>query len=74
MLIIVFLVFVSEIVITTSQISVIDKDPDDNRIIEAAIDGNADYIVSGDKDLLRLQKFRNIKIVPAAAFLRVISR
>ena len=66
------IISVSEIIITTSEIDVVRADPDDNRIIEAAIDGNADYIVSGDKDLLRLQKFRNIKIIPAAAFLRLI--
>lgn len=68
------IISISEIVITTSQIAVMNDDPDDNRIIEVAIDGKADYIVSGDKDLLRLQKFRNIKIIPAAAFLRLISR
>ena len=68
------IISISEIIITTSEIDVVRADPDDNRIIEAAIDGNADYIASGDKDLLRLQKFRNIKIIPAAALLRLISK
>ncbi len=68
------IISISEIIITTSEIDVVRADPDDNRIIEAAIDGNADYIASGDKDLLRLQKFRNIKIIPAAVLLRLISQ
>lgn len=68
------ILLISEIVITVSQIAAVKEDPDDDRIIEAAIDGKADYIVSGDKDLLRLQRFKNVKIIPAAAFLQLISR
>ena len=37
-------------------------DPDDNKFIECAIDANALYIISGDKDLLDIQKFNNIQI------------
>jgi len=65
---------IAEIIITKSKVDVVKEDQADNRVIEAAIDGNGDYIVSGDKDLLRLQKFRNIKIISAAAFLRLISQ
>jgi putative PIN family toxin of toxin-antitoxin system len=38
------------------------RDPDDNRILEAAIEGRADLIVSGDKDLLDMKAFRGIEI------------
>ncbi|MBI2144319.1 putative toxin-antitoxin system toxin component, PIN family [Candidatus Woesearchaeota archaeon] len=68
------IISIAEIVITTSEIDAVKEDPDDNKIIEAAIDGYAGYIVSGDKDLLRLQKFRNVRIIPAAVFLRLISQ
>ena len=68
------IISISEIIVATSIVNVVKEDPSDNKIIEAAIDGEADYIVSGDKDLLRLQKFRDIKIIPAAAFLRLISQ
>ena len=68
------IISISEIIVATSIVNVVKEDPSDNKIIEAAIDGEADYIVSGDKDLLRLLKFRNIKIIPAAAFLRLISQ
>ena len=68
------IISVSEIIVATSRVDVVKEDPSDNKIIEAAIDGEADYIVSGDKDLLRLQKFQNIKIVSSATLLRVISQ
>ena len=37
------------------------RDPDDNKFLECAVDAKAIYIVSGDKDLLTLEKY-NIKI------------
>jgi putative PIN family toxin of toxin-antitoxin system len=45
------------------------RDPKDNRFLEAAIEGNADIIVSGDKDLLDLADFETIPIVSIAEFL-----
>ena len=46
------------------------QDPDDNRILEAAVAGRADCIVSGDKrHLLRMGTFRGIEIVTASDFL-----
>ena len=47
------------------------RDEDDNRVIEAAIEGNCDCIITGDKDLLDLGKFKNIKILTADQFLSV---
>jgi putative PIN family toxin of toxin-antitoxin system len=49
-------------------------DPDDNRILEAAVEGRADCIVSGDKHLLRLKAFRGIKIMTANDFLLRVGR
>jgi putative PIN family toxin of toxin-antitoxin system len=46
-------------------------DPDDNRILEAAVEGRADYIVSGDKrHLLRMKSFRGIEILTVSDFLQ----
>jgi predicted nucleic acid-binding protein len=44
-------------------------DPDDNRILEAAVEGRADCIVTGDNHLLRLREFRGIPILTAHDFL-----
>ncbi|MFQ5864486.1 MAG: putative toxin-antitoxin system toxin component, PIN family [bacterium] len=53
----------------TSTISIIKKDPTDNIFLACAIDGKADYIVSGDHHLLELQTFRKIPIVTPKNFL-----
>jgi predicted nucleic acid-binding protein len=46
-------------------------DPDDNRILEAAVAGRADCVVSGDKKhLLRMRTFRGIEIMTASDFLQ----
>ena len=39
------------------------RDPKDDKILELALNGQAEYIVTGDKDLLVLHPFRNVKIV-----------
>ena len=45
------------------------RDEDDNRVLEAAVEGNCEYIITGDKDLLTLKKYKNIKILTAEQFL-----
>jgi len=47
----------------------IEEDPDDNKILEAALEAKADYIISGDRHLLKLKVFRGIKIAKARQFL-----
>ena len=48
------------------------RDKKDNKIIECASDGKADYIVTGDPDLLELKEFKNIRIITAKDFLKII--
>lgn len=43
-------------------------DETDNRILEVAVNGEADVIVSGDRDLLRMHPFRGIPIVTPADY------
>jgi putative PIN family toxin of toxin-antitoxin system len=50
------------------------SDPDDNRILEAAIEGHADVIVSGDKHLLDMNPFRGIEICNVANLLLRLDR
>ena len=45
------------------------RDPEDNRILEAAVECNADAIVSGDADLLDMREFEAIPILRVAEFL-----
>lgn len=64
----------ARIVESKSRLAVVSADPDDNKIIECAVSGQADYIISGDKDLLDLKKYQQIGILPPAAFLKMLLR
>jgi len=50
------------------------RDPKDNHILATAVAGDAEYIVTEDKDLLVLGTHRGIVVCDAAAFLEVIGR
>ncbi len=54
------------------QLDVVKEDPDDNRILECAVTGGSDFIVTGDKDLLRLARYDSIRILNVADFLGVL--
>jgi len=55
-----------------ASLEVVGKDPDDNRILECALEGGADYLVSGDHHLLDLKRFRGMQIVTARQFLAIL--
>lgn len=50
----------------------VPHDPDDNHILACALAGNADLIVTGDKDLLRLKEYEEIPIVRTMDFVRTV--
>jgi uncharacterized protein len=50
------------------------RDPTDDKFLELAVNGRADTIVSGDADLLVLNPFRGIAIVPPALFIQSAAR
>lgn len=60
---------IAEVVVPSLQIDRITSDPDDNRVLECAVEGVADLIVSGDPDLTDLKEFRGIPIRTPADFL-----
>ena len=47
------------------------RDANDDKILELAVNGEAEYIVTGDDDLLVMNPFRGINIVTPAEFLMV---
>lgn len=49
------------------------RDDDDNRVLEAAIEGKCEYIVTGDKDLLDLKNYLEMKILTPTEFLDEIN-
>jgi len=52
--------------------SVVERDNDDNIIIDCAVEAGAEYVVTGDNDLLSLRQYNNIQIVTPADFLKVV--
>ena len=60
---------VAEVVETQSQVRVC-RDEKDNKVLECAVDGRAEWIITGDAHLLELQSFKNVRIVTVAEFLR----
>lgn len=58
------------LIIPDQTLSMTKKDEDDNRILECAVEGKVQYIVSGDKQhLLPLKEYQGVKILSPAEFL-----
>jgi uncharacterized protein len=62
----------STVTSVSGNLKVILKDPDDNIVLLTAVNGKADYIVSGDKHLLTLIKFEGIEIVTISQMLEIL--
>jgi len=58
----------AQIVSHESMVSGICRDPDDDQILSCALSAKADYLVTGDNDLLELKKFHGIRILTPGAF------
>jgi len=66
---------ISMVVYPKRKLNVIKERDADNRILECAIEGKADYIVSGDKQhILPLKKFQGIKILSPTQFLKFVEK
>jgi len=60
------------IVIPHTRVHLVTADPDDDRILECAVDGKADLIVSNDRHLLHLKAYADIPIVAGVDFRRTL--
>jgi uncharacterized protein len=60
---------ICEVVDPASRIDIVRSDPDDNRILECALEAKADFLVTGDRHLLEIETFRGIEIIDPAACL-----
>ncbi len=57
-----------------TRVSVIQRKDADNRILECAVEAQADYLVTGDRrDLLPLKKYKGTKVVTSAQFLAIVA-
>ncbi len=55
--------------VTTVEVVTACRDPTDDKFLELAINGRADVVITGDRDLLVLHPFRGIPIVSPATFI-----
>lgn len=56
------------------RIEVITEDPTDNRILECAAASGSEFLVSGDKHLLKLGQYQGVKIVTPAQFVEMAAQ
>jgi putative PIN family toxin of toxin-antitoxin system len=61
----------AEMIKLGSQTINLSRDTDDNKFIETAVIGECQFIISGDKDLLDIVGYKDIKIVTPVAFLNL---
>ena len=54
------------------KLRIVKADSTDDKIIECAVAGNVDYIVSGDKHLLNIKKHEQINIITPSKFLKLL--
>lgn len=70
--------FVAELGLNAVQVELsgavaVCRDPDDNKLLEIAVAGHADCLVTGDRDLLVLDPFEGIPILTPDGFLTIVS-
>jgi len=63
---------ISEIVDVKTKIDLIKEDPSDNKVIECAVEGKVNYIISKDNHLLKFKEYNGIKIITPEDFLNFI--
>jgi putative PIN family toxin of toxin-antitoxin system len=50
----------------------ISRDKDDDKILQCGFNGNVDFIITGDKDLLVLKEYKAIKIITPKNYLEIV--
>jgi len=63
------IIFNSQIVYPKKKLNVVKKDPSDNKVIECVLEAGASFVISGDKHLLEIKEYKEIKIVSSKEFL-----
>ena len=64
-----FVLINSHIIEPKEKLAVIKDDPDDDRVLECALESGAEFIISGDIHLLSIKEYGKIKIVTAVDFI-----
>lgn len=67
------LIDIAFIVSGNIDVQVVKADPEDDKFIGTALEGRADYIVSGDKPLLNIKEYQSIKVVSPIDFVEILA-
>ena len=62
----------SKIITIPGTLKIVTADPDDDAVLECAVVGQAQYLVSGDRHLLALGHYQGIQVLKAAEFLTLL--
>jgi len=68
------IITLSSMVIPKRKVDLVKSDSDDNKIIECALEGRVDYIITNDAHLLDLKEVEGIKILKPADFLKIVEK
>jgi putative PIN family toxin of toxin-antitoxin system len=64
---------ISELIELKHIENVIENDPPDNLVLACAVEGGADYLVSGNLHFLNLGEYRRVKMISPAKFLELLA-
>jgi putative PIN family toxin of toxin-antitoxin system len=59
-------------IIPKNEVEKICRDKDDDKILQCGLEGNVDFIITGDDDLLVLEKYKDIRIVKPREYLDIL--
>jgi putative PIN family toxin of toxin-antitoxin system len=62
---------ISNIVYPMQKLLIVKEDPGDNMLFECAIESNANFIVSGNKHVLRVKNYQNIEVITPGNFIQI---
>jgi putative PIN family toxin of toxin-antitoxin system len=63
----------AELLVELSEMPQVSRDPKDDKFLATAVAGEADYLISEDRDLLDIEEYRGSKIVDVATFLKMLN-
>ena len=64
------IIFNSQIVFPKRKLNIVKEDPSDNKVIECGLGAKASFVISGDRHLLKIKEYREIKIISPREFIR----
>ncbi len=63
---------VGKLVKVGTRLNIVPEDPADNKFVECAVDGDTDYVVSGDVHLLGLEHYQRIRMLSVRRFCELL--